>query len=327
MAWDMIGHDWAVRLLQRHVVTGKVRHAYLFAGPDGVGKRTLALRFAQALCCEAAPEAGDFCATCRACRLIANQRYPDLHVVSSEAPGASLRVDQVRELQRMLALAPYESRWRVALMLRFHESTISASNALLKTLEEPSERVVLLLTARTVEELLPTIVSRCEILRLRSLSNSDLEDALQDRGESDKQAELLAAVAAGRPGWALRIGDDPEWLEKREQRLDELVSLLSMTRAERFKRAELLAKDGESLNQVLETWLAWWRDAALASLKTDTPLSNPDRSPDLEQIRSKVGISKILNALKATEQTLEALNHNANPRLAIENLMLDLPRF
>jgi DNA polymerase-3 subunit delta' len=259
--------------------------------------------------------------------LITDQLYPDLHVVSSETPGAALRVDQVRELQRMLALAPYEARWRIALMLRFHESTISASNALLKTLEEPSERVVLLLTARTVEELLPTIVSRCEILRLRCLSANELENALRDRGESDKQAELLAAVAAGRPGWALRIGENPEWLQTREQRLNDLVSLLSMTRAERFKRAESLAKDGETLHQVLETWLAWWRDAALTSLKTDTPLSNPDRAPDLDQVRSRVGTSNILSALKATEETLEALNRKANPRLALENLMLDLPHF
>jgi DNA polymerase-3 subunit delta' len=326
MAWDMIGHEWAVQLLMRNVATGKVRHAYLFAGPEGVGKRTLAVRFAQALCCEAPPSAGEPCARCRACRLIADQMHPDLHVVSSEAPGAALRVDQVRELQRMLALAPYEARWRIALMLRFHEATPSASNALLKTLEEPSDRVVLLLTARTVEELLPTIVSRCEILRLRCMSSAELESALKHRGEENDQAELLAAVSAGRPGWALRFSQDPEWLHLREQLLDDLVSLLSMSKAERFVHAESLAKDRESLNRVLETWLAWWRDAAFSSLKTDASLSNPDRVDDLERIRSKVGTGELLHALKATERTLEALSRNANPRLALETLMLDFPR-
>jgi DNA polymerase-3 subunit delta' len=325
MPWDMIGHDWAVHLLQQHVASGKVRHAYLFAGPDGVGKRTLALRFAQALCCEAAPQAGGFCGTCRACRLIADQQHPDLHVVASESPGAALRVGQVRELQKMLSLAPYEARWRIALMLRFHEATASASNALLKTLEEPAERVVLLLGARTVEELLPTIVSRCEILRLRCLSTPELENALKARGELGDEAGLVAALAAGRPGWAIKFGKDPEWMQTRKQRLDDLTAILQMTRSDRFKQAEKLAKDGESLNYVLETWLAWWRDAVLASLETEASLNNPDRISDFERIRSKVATTDLLKALRITEQTLEALNRNANPRLALENLMLDLP--
>ncbi len=324
--WNMIGHDWAVRLLAQHVVSGKVRHAYLFTGPDGVGKRTLALRFAQALCCEAPPEAGEACAICRACRLIADQLHPDLHSVASEEVGASLRVGQIRELQRKLALTPYEAQWRIALLLRFHDATASASNALLKTLEEPSEKVVLLLTARTVEELLPTVVSRCEVLRLRCLPASELESALKDRGEAAEQAKLLAAVAAGRPGWALHVSEDPKWLHRRTQRLDDLTNLLKMTRAQRFERAEMMAKEGHSLYQLLETWLAYWRDAALMSMETEASLSNPDRTSELERVGSQVGIRGLLEALQATERVLNALDRNANPRLALETLMLDLPR-
>jgi DNA polymerase-3 subunit delta' len=324
--WEMIGQDWAVRLLAHHVASGKVRHAYLLTGPDGVGKRTLALRFAQALCCEAPPEAGEACGTCRACRLIADQVHPDLHIEASEEVGAALRVGQIRELQRKLALAPYEARWRIALLLRFHEATASASNALLKTLEEPSARVVLLLTARTVEELLPTIVSRCEVLRLRCLPASELEDALKGRGETAEQAKLLAAVAAGRPGWALRVSKDPKWLHRRTQRLDDLADLLKMTRAQRFERAAKMAKEGHSLYQLLETWLAYWRDAALMSIETEASLSNPDRALELERVGSQVGANGLLEALLATERALNALDHNANPRLALEILMLDLPR-
>ena len=326
MTWEMIGHDWAVQLLRRHVAGANVRHAYLFVGPDGVGKRTLALRFAQALCCEAPPAAGEICGSCRACRLMGEQAHPDLHCVASNELGAALRVDQVRELQRKLALAPFEARWRVALMIRFHEATAGASNALLKTLEEPAQKVVLLLTARTAEELPPTIVSRCAVLRLRCLPLDELEDALRHRGQTDEQAKLLAAVAAGRPGWALRVAEDPDWLQRREQRLDELAGLLSMTRAQRFARAEALAKEGSSLFQLLETWLALWRDAALMNLGAAVSMGNPDRLSDLDRIRAHAGREEVLDALHATERTLEAIDRNANPRLALETLMLDLPK-
>jgi len=326
MVWQMIGHSWAVQLLLRHVAGGQVRHAYLFAGPDGVGKRTLALRFAQALCCETIPAPGEACGTCRACRLMADQVHPDLHIVESEQVGAALKVEQIRDLQRKLALAPYEARWRIALMLRFHEATDSASNALLKTLEEPSAKVVMLLTARTVDELLPTIVSRCEVLRLRCLPANELESELNKRGETTDRAKLLAAVAAGRPGWALRVSEDPEWLSRREQQLDDLAELLEMTRAERFARAESMAKDKHSLYRLLETWLALWRDAALISLGTEASLINPDRVSDLDRIRSQGEMGDLLNALRATERTLNALERNANARLSLETLMLDLPR-
>ncbi|MGD8813142.1 MAG: DNA polymerase III subunit delta' [Anaerolineales bacterium] len=325
MDWKMIGHAWAVQLLQRHIASGQVRHAYLFTGPESVGKRTLALRFAQALCCEGILEGGETCGSCRACRLMADQIHPDLHVVESGEIGTALRVGQIRELQRKLALAPYEARWRIALMLRFHEATASASNALLKTLEEPATKVVMLLTARTTDELLPTIVSRCEVLQLRCLSVDDLEAALIERGESREQAKLLAAVAAGRPGWALRMVEDPGWLQRRMQRLDELTALLTMNRAERFQRVEKHAKASGSLYPMLETWLAFWRDATHTHLGTDTSMNNPDRKEELMRISSRMGIQELLTALRATERTLEALDRNANPQLALEALMLDLP--
>ena len=117
MSWDMVGHEWAVDMLQQHIRRGEVRHAYLFAGPPAVGKRTLSLRFTQALNCLEPPAMGEFCGTCRICRQTSQMQHADLSIIQSEREGASLDVDTVRSLQYNLSLMPYEAKYRVALLL------------------------------------------------------------------------------------------------------------------------------------------------------------------------------------------------------------------
>jgi DNA polymerase-3 subunit delta' len=252
-------------------------------------------------------------------------------LVAAEEVGGALKVDQVRRLARQLSLTPYEGRWRIALLLRFHESTLSAANALLKTLEEPAEKVVLLLTARSPELLLPTVVSRCEGVPLRSVAVPALAAALEARGEPSERALLLAGLSAGRPGWALQWRESPGLLEQREATLDDLLSLLRMSRAERFAYVDRMTKvkDGKERRRravgALETWLGLWRDAMLESFEVEGWLGNPDRRQDLRRLAAEVAPGAVLKALKATVRTLEALTKNANLRLALETLMLDLP--
>jgi len=118
MSWDLMGHDWAVEMLQQHLVSGSLRHAYLFSGPRGVGRRSLALRFAQAINCPQPTAPGIPCGECRGCRQIENMQHADLNILQSEREGDTWKVEQVRELQHMLSLAPYEGGYRLALLLR-----------------------------------------------------------------------------------------------------------------------------------------------------------------------------------------------------------------
>ena len=135
-------------------------------------------------------------------------------------------MDQVREVQHSLSLKPYQSKFRVAIFLRFQEANDNAANALLKTLEEAPAHAVLILTADSPEQLLPTIVSRCEILRLRPLPVAAIEADLLERGIEPERARLLAHISGGRPGYARRLVDDTSLLEKREERLNDLQTLL-----------------------------------------------------------------------------------------------------
>lgn len=331
MTWDLIGHEWAVQLFRRHLAQGRTRQAYLICGPDGVGKRTLAVRLAAALSCLNPPSPGEGCGECRACRLIASGAYPDLHLVEAERVGGVLKVEQIRGLQHQLALAPFEGRWRIALLLRFHEANASAANALLKTLEEPASQAVLILTARAPESLLPTIVSRCETVMLRPLAAGEIAAGLCARGVEPERAAVAAALAGGRPGWAMRLAGDDRALMRRTQIADDLRALLAASLVERFRYVEKLTQRGETAErrengfEVLEMWLALLRDAMHRGYGVVQTSGSSEQDEKVAQIAESLEPAEMRAAVEATQRTLEGISQNANLRLAFETLMLDLP--
>jgi len=322
----MIGHEWAVNLLADHVTLGRERHAYLFTGPSGIGRRTLALRFAQSLNCEKSPVPGQPCRTCSTCRRIDQMQHPDLAMVMAEHEGERLKIDQARELQHTLSLAPYEARYRVALILRFEEAQSSFANAMLKTLEEPPEHVVVILTANNSENLLPTIVSRCEVLRLRSLSMDETARGLQAiKGVPKDISERLAHISDGRPGYAIRLFEQPRLLEQRQSWLDELIQLLAASRRERFAFVKGFVDDKEGLRDVLQVWLTFWRDVLIYSSGIGGSITNLDYTIQIQKLVSVTDLQKAHFHVSAIERTIEYIDHNVNSRLALEVLLMDFP--
>ncbi len=323
----MIGHEWAVDLLAEHVAKGRERHAYLITGPQGVGRKTLALRFAQSLNCTKPPSPGQPCLKCSTCKRMAAMQHPDLSLVQAEHEGEVLRIDQVRELQHSLSLAPYEARYRIALILRFEEANTSTANAMLKTLEEPPPQVVVILTAKSAESLLPTIVSRCEVLRLRPLSIEETSTGLQTlRSVPVEEADRLAHISDGRPGYALRLIEQPSLFEQRQSWLDELLRLLASSRAERFAFARVSVENPDELRSELQVWLTFWRDVLITAAGITSALTNLDYATRIAQLAGEIGLQKAQFFVNAIESTMERIDRNVNPRLALEVLLMDYPK-
>ncbi len=327
--WNLIGHEWAVAALQRDIQDDRLRHAYLLAGTAGLGKRRLALAFTQALLCE--KQAG--CGECRPCKLVASGNHPDLLSIAPVVSGKTIKtekitIDRIRELIKALTLKPAEAVRRVALITNFETASEEAANAFLKTLEEPPGKTVLILTTDNLESLLPTIRSRCEALMLRPLSTAVIRNALIERWRVPaERAELLAHLSGGRLGWAVNaLGEGGQMLERREQRLEELGQLLSSSRAVRFAYAEALAKDREALQETLDLWLGWWRDVMLVAAGAETAPVNSDQLPILRNVAEAVGLNTASQSVAAIQRTISLLPRNINARLALEVLMLDLPR-
>ncbi len=324
--WGIVGHEWAVRSLRRAVASDTISHAYLLTGPPGVGKMALTRALAAALLCQAAAEMRP-CGDCRACRLVASSNHPDLRIVESERVGARLKIAQVRELQHQLALTPVEGRWRIAVLRRFEEATTSAANALLKTLEEPPAYVVLAILASDADRLLPTIISRCQQVPLRPLPVALVQQVLAERWNAKpEQAELLAHLSGGRLGWAVRALNDKKTLQRRAKRLDDLDQLVGASIVERFRYAEKLARDPVATQETLDLWIGWWRDVLLLAAEADAPLTNVDRLSTLRDHARRFGWAQSSAVIEASRDAAKKLKQNANPRLTLEVLMLDLPR-
>ncbi len=322
-AWPVIGHEWAVVNLDRAVSERRIAQSYLISGPAHIGKTTLARALAMALNCESRTNRPDL--TCRSCKLIQADHHPDVQVI--EPDGLRLKIDQVRALQHDLALSPIEGKFRVAIFDQFELATTEAQNALLKTLEEPPSYAVLVVLAADPELLLPTIVSRCQLLTLRPLTIGQVHKALTEHwGVETDRAQLLAHLSGGRLGWAVEAAKNPARLVARSKLLDDLIKLLKSDRVARFAYAEELTHKTDHAHEAIETWQTWWRDVMLAANHTQAELINIDRASDIQSIAQRIDLNRVQAAVEACAKATWQLDHNATARQVVEVLLLDFPK-
>jgi DNA polymerase III subunit delta' len=330
--WNIVGHEHAIDLLRRTLAVQQVRHAYLFTGPQHIGKSLLAHRFAQTLLCTGGPDPRiapqDPCNVCLACRKVLHGNHPDLHFISRAPDKQFILIEQIRALQSDSARKTLEGRRNIFIIEGAHEMNMQAANCLLKTLEEPEADVVLLLTVPDPGLLLPTILSRVQQVSMHLLTTSRIKSALEQQWEVEPQeAGLIAALAAGRMGWAVQAVEDEDLLTERKAQLEALAKLPGVSKIQRFDIAQRLSADTDKARTVLELWLLWWRDMVLAANNCLDLTVNVDMRPLLKQQAAKVGTNEAERMVRAILGTLEALDQNVNARTALEVLMLDLPRF
>jgi DNA polymerase-3 subunit delta' len=342
---SLIGHSDALAWLRRALHTGCFAHAYLITGPRSVGKRTFALEIAQALNC-LAPNVDDRPDhTCQPCRLIQRMVHPDVRLVrraperrliSLKPPAVSGPQrdysDNVQFIQSDAQLRPVMGRSKVYVIVNAEELAEDAGNRLLKTLEEPPPSVVFLLTAVERGAVLPTIASRCQEIRLRPATRPELAAALIATGTDAERAQQLAALAGGRQGWAVSAARDSGLFEQQQTYARQLVEAVGGTRLERLLRARALSErwssQPEMVRETLRVWMSWWRDVLLVQLGLTSRMVHLEASEQaaLRAAAEQVGLDTACQTTAAIQQTLADLDTNVNARLALDLLLLRLPR-
>jgi DNA polymerase-3 subunit delta' len=320
MTFDQIlGHESQKEILRRALASGRLAHAYLFEGPEGIGKRLIALAVARAVFCIR----GTGCGDCIACRKVDHHNHPDLHILEPEGKG--IKIDQVRKLQRDLALRPLEAKKKICLIDHADCLNPAGGNALLKTLEEPPGDALLILLAAHPERLLSTIRSRCQRLPFRHLPRAELQQVMTDQlGVSETESHILASLAEG--SFKKALGKDRQlYLEQRIEILKQLTALSPGAVLPRLELAEKLGGQKEQLQEILEIIQAFLRDLLLHKHgRPDSELVNLDLTEKIARVSSRETIPGLLNKLEAIAETRRILERNVNPQLAMEVLLQKL---
>jgi DNA polymerase-3 subunit delta' len=319
---DVLGHSRPITLLQRAIKNEKVINSYLFLGNEGIGKKYVALQFAKALnCLETEAEGGDACDHCTSCKKIDHALHPDVLLIEPE--GQTIKVDQVRQLQKELAYQPYEGKRRVCILTAADRMAPHIPNTLLKTLEEPPLHTVIILLANNSRFVLPTILSRCQPVRFNPLPIPLVSKWLMHgKGLRETEAHLLASLSEGSPGKASEIQEEIRQVP-REELLKDWVGLKSLSFERIGSWVESLPSQRENLLLILEVGKTLLRDLIMVkTLEKEPKLIHSDLLPAMESMATNWSLSSLLKRMEILHQTTLAIKANANTNLALEAMML-----
>lgn len=332
----IVGQQHPIRLLKTFIRNGKVPHALLFTGDDGVGKKMTAKAFAMACNClklksemRQRPDldAIDACGDCAPCRKIAGNHHPDvIHV----APLSSvIRIAQIRTLLQTLTLKPNEADRRVVILSDAQAMNAEAGNALLKVLEEPPDRTLLVLTARQPSDLLPTVASRCRHIRFSPLGAADIKRLLARTGGIGPESIEAVSVLCGGSFARAQKWIDSRWLNHREWILQAIGGPMANDGQPALRAwlalSEKLAKKKDLIEESLEILTMWLRDILVVGVDPQR-VFNQDRREALSTAANRVSPAQLLQQIDAVDRALMALRSNTNARLTLDAMVLQMAR-
>ncbi len=333
---EILGQERPVQVIRNVLAAGNLPHAYLFYGARGVGRFKMASALAKALFCK--EQEADFCGTCMDCRQVEKGGHQDFNVVfplskknekewEIDFDKGEIRIDQIRALQRWISVRSFEGGWRVCVFDGAEKINPQAANALLKTLEEPPPKSLLILISPTRTHLLPTIQSRCHAIYFSPLQGRELEEILADRLDgSQEDLSLIAALSEGSVGRALCM--DRDWvLYERREWMNRLIALLARDPSPSILgfADELSKSEPERLTDILDLYLSWYRDLMIFHA-TAAPerLLNRDFLQEIREASAEGESSLWPGCIRAIQNAKTDIQNRINAQLTLETLLFML---
>jgi len=321
---DIIGHNQIVEHLKNAIRMEKVSHAYIFNGESNAGKMMLAESFATALQCEAG--GAESCMNCRSCHQAAEHNQPDIIYVTHEKPNV-ISVDDIRhQLNNDIVIKPYSSKYKIYIVDEAEKMNVQAQNALLKTIEEPPAYGVILLLTTNADSFLPTILSRCITLNLKSVNEDMIKGHLMKKYQiPDYQAEICASFAQGNVGKAIQLASSGQFNELKSDALSLVKKLDDMDLYELNGCIKQINDYKLQITEYFDLLTLWFRDVLYMKATNDVNnLIFKDEVYDIKKQAAKRSYAGIENILQALEQSRVRLNANVNFDLVIELLLLTI---
>ncbi len=337
----IIGHQKITDFLTGSIKSGRLAHAYLFVGPSQVGKKTVALEFIKNLQCQKPKNSSQgfsFCGECESCQKIEKDFHPDIlkieaggqalltnesddSVLEKSIKNQEIKIEQIRQLQHQVNLSPFFAPCKAVIIDGAEQMTQEAANCLLKTLEEPPPKSLLILISSNWQRLLPTIISRCQLIKFSSVKSDLILQGFKKLGFGDDlKTRQAVKFAGGRPGAAINFLKDTNSGGHQEQAVKELKKILEKDLVEKFKFAQKLSQNIFWAQRVLGDWLIWFRDQMLLLVGVSNLGVFNEKSA-----LSGYSLSQIRDIIKNIQEAQILLAESGfNARLILENLMIKI---
>lgn len=322
----IVGQERAIKILTKSLKENKISSSYIFVGSEGTGKKLTAIEFTKAVNCLNLNKDLEACEDCQSCSEISKQRSPDLKII--EPIKNSIKIEQIREMRKEIGLKPFKNRKKIYIIDKAERMTIEASNCLLKTIEEPPYYAIIILICSKIDPILPTIVSRCQIINFGLISSYKIKEFLLNKNKNieKEKAEIISKLAQGSIGSALKLLSAEEYFIRREEVLDYLSTISPGKYGDDiFTKIEKMVSEIDRIEEILEMIKLWYRDILIIKNTGDQKyIANCDKLEILEE-KSKIYSQEILiDILDYLEKVEEYLIKNVNKRLIFERLYIKM---
>jgi DNA polymerase III subunit delta' len=331
-SWPLIGNGHIFDFLAKSLAKKNLSGSYIFTGPADLGKATAANFFAQSLVCEDFGQSNLPCGQCQACQQAIKGIHSDIYLIEKPVDKKNISIEQIRDFIRNLSLSSFLNSYKIGIIKGAQDLSQGAVSALLKTLEEPKAKVVIILTITDFEILPKTIFSRSQILRFRTVSSDDIyDDLIKNHGAQRSQAKNFSRLAAGRPALALKFLEDKGYYENYKISVDTFGKIVNRDINQGFKAIEnilgpsIKGQDAVKLaGGIIDVWQNLTRDLMLIELNLADLAQHQAFTNELAALKNKFNFKALLSLIGVLKQAKEYISANVNPKLVLEDILINI---